>query len=484
MRCVVSTLPPSDSFEAAAVSASAGTMSEEVGQACVTALAERDGKTRQEVVDFLTDELRVSGAVGVKGSNCNLAMATASPVAIYFESLSKWFRFAGPLWQLAASAGAILVGTACAMDGPAIWRALFTILAALTAAGVTHHEAAVWELTPNFISDLVLMSQVAAATALAVHVGFEGSQVLLGVLLGLIGAYGVGDWARDLEQSAPGLCLLWYEVGAVAGFLLYTIWRKAVLSTLAPLVGCLLATTGIAAIVTRLIHVVVSRHDALESRVSILPAPGLPWMEVVTTLLGHAGSQAVPVHFAGAMVAALVHGCFNARAVTISVLLLGIVVSAVSSLTGFVCDAWPTRYEEAGVVCPMWLKSVERWEWPIFGSLVWAILTGVAAWRQLGMLEDWEKDNFWRSDVAPAYFSVDDHRPAIQNDMFATKPPDRYPGHVGGPEHQYPQANRQGLQPHQQTGNQYVDSMLGSLEEWWSRVNSHPTPRQPTQHPP
>lgn len=48
---------------------------------------------------------------------------------------------------------------------------------------------------------------------MAIHLGFEGSQVLLGSCCGFFGAMGTA-WAL---KEAPQLAMLWYTAGAVLG---------------------------------------------------------------------------------------------------------------------------------------------------------------------------------------------------------------------------------------------------------------------------
>merc|ERR1719379_2007808 len=95
------------------------------------------------------------------------------------------------------------------------------------------------------------MAHVAAAVSLVVHVGFEGFQVLFGGLLGLLGAYTFSPELKSLDESLPGVALLWYQCGAVAGCLVYTVWRKPVLALLAPLLGGLLVASGSAVLLGR-----------------------------------------------------------------------------------------------------------------------------------------------------------------------------------------------------------------------------------------
>lgn len=465
--------PPSVEKEAEEVEESAGTVSEQVGEACVTALAEREGKTREEIIQFITGELELS-LTGVGDNNCDIALATASPIAIYFNSLSKWLKDAGHFWQFTICLGACFTGVAVALDGPKIWRVLFTFLAACGAAGVTHHEANLWQLAPNLISDIVLMGQAFFAAGLAVHVGFEGSQVLFGVLLGLVGAYGIGDWARDLEPNAPGLCLLWYEVGAVLGFLLYTLWRKAVLSTLAPMLGSFLVTTGSITLLSRGVHMALGSDSHEESKVPIFPAPGAPWVEAATSLLGNAGSQALTVHCACALFATFMHGSFESRPLTVGVLVLSILVAAISAV-GDGCQAWPAGIEANGVACPAWLKSVKHPAWPVFGSVLWATGTGLAAWLQLGRLEEWEEDNFWRSEFnkyAVMHPSELHGSTPRSHEPFMTQLPHGYSGVQYGNAGAAPPVT-----PHEDVGP--FNGLVDSLERWWADVNTHPRDRHP-----
>jgi len=269
-------------------------------------------------------------------------------------------------------------------------------------------------LAPSVAAELVLMAQAASAVMLAVHIGFEGSQVLFGVLLGLVGAFGFGDWARVLDVAAPGFALLWYVTGAAAGFFLYTLLRPSVLAVLSPLLGGGFFVASSGALLSRLYRLIAGQLDFLPSQAPLLPEPHEPLSEVVGALLGSAGVGAVPWHCGCAAIAALLHGCTQIRALAIGALLGSIMLVFASSIS--------CRLGATVMGCPTSSEPAEEWQWMAFGSFLWTSLTAAAAWRQLGMLADWEAESFWRGLLTVRVSEREDSgSPALQ-DGYACYP--------------------------------------------------------------
>merc|ERR1711972_789526 len=136
-----------------------------------------------------------------------------------------------------------------------------------------------------------------------------------------------------------------------------------------------------------------------------LPEPDISWASVANALLGKVGISALPVHCGCAVVAALVHGYWNCRCAAVGCLVGSTVAFALSASTGLGCSLLPLHATELD--CPELLEPVRDWYWPLCGGILWAALTGAAAWRQLGFLHDWESsDNFWRNSLSVTYAEV------------------------------------------------------------------------------
>jgi len=300
-----------------------------------------------------------------------------SPLAIYIHHLGSWLHEASN--QVAVALGAVLVGASCVWDGPTIWHTLFVSLFALTAAGITCYEAHAHSLGPNLPSLALLMVQAAAAAGLAAHVGFEGFQVLFGAGVGFACAYGSpGDWARRLDDSYPGVALLWYQTGAFLGFLVYTVYRKPALAMLAPLLGGLLLVSGLGSLVGRLVPMVW------------LPPARAPWLHATEALLGEAGAGVLAVHSGLALLGAVVYGYSQRRWAAVACPVGSIGVAALVASTGLGCKALPSAVE-----CPPWLEPLEHWQWTACGCGLWALLAALSSWYQIGKLGCWRPQGLW-----------------------------------------------------------------------------------------
>lgn len=257
------------------------------------------------------------------------------------------------------SIAVLLLGLVCAWDGPLFYSALFTIIAAVIAASLADYEVQASELTVDSASQAVVLIQVGAATALATHFGFDGSQVLFGVVIGLCGVYGCG-WAPSTDQALQGFGLFFYSNGAILGCLIFTVWRHLFLKTLTPLVGGFLVATGLGALLSR------AYMAAAGVQLAILPLSHLDWASSADFLLGTRGHGGMLGASICALVALLfmIFGGRRKRVLAVSILLVCILVNAV---TGAI---------EAN-------SAAESWQWPIFGCFLWAGVTAASAWRQL-----------------------------------------------------------------------------------------------------
>lgn len=306
----------------------------------------------------------------------NLTHKADSPASWYAFGMAAWLRRAP--YQALISLIAAMVGALCSWNGPAIWHVLFTVGTALCAAGAINYEAKVAGVASNAFSEGLVIIQAAACAAMAVHFGFEGFQVLFGVVIGLAGAYGLGGWARVLDFHVPGFALLWYSVGAATGLLLYTVWRRPVLSLVSPLLGGFLMSSGSGVFLRHVYFLLAKLDDGNEAPgVEWLPPLKAGWADAAGMLMGHAGLAAVALQAACALCGVVLHALTGNRLLAIACLCGGIGAVGFVSATGFGCN-----YSPFG--CPDWLIPEQETRWLVTGCSTWALISAAAAWRQLG----------------------------------------------------------------------------------------------------
>jgi len=205
------------------------------------------------------------------------------------------------------------------------------------------------------------MCQASFATGVAVQVGFDGFQVLLGTTVGFLGCHGCGSWARSFDEHIPGIALLWYSIGAVLGALVFTVWQKPVLVMLGPLLGGFLMTTGLVCMAC------VVAHAAKVAEPTLLPALDEPWVHIARDLLYLMGQAALAAHAVCAVAATVVYRATAAddrRFPAVCCLVACIIVTAA-------------------------VAAIESNWWMVCASIVWAALSGLSSYRQLGFLQGW-----------------------------------------------------------------------------------------------
>mmetsp|Transcript_136842 Transcript_136842/g.266170 ORF Transcript_136842/g.266170 Transcript_136842/m.266170 type:complete len:772 (+) Transcript_136842:48-2363(+) len=266
------------------------------------------------------------------------------------------------------SCTAIMLGLASAWDGPLFYRTIFTIVFVILVASMADFEVKAIDFTSDIVSRGVVLAQVSTAAAIAVQTGFEGSQVVFGILVGLLGAWGSSSWTEDLEDHMHGIRLLVYSQGAILGCLVFTAWRPLFLKTLAPLVGGFLVASGLGALFGRGLTALTG------SSLLILPPPSMDWATGADCLLGTRGKGCLLWGFACGLVALIFMGFGGARRriLAISTLLAYIIANAVFGAA--------LRADALGAPRA----------WPFFGCLLWAFSTAASAWRQLSITDEAE----------------------------------------------------------------------------------------------
>jgi len=201
-----------------------------------------------------------------------------------------------------------------------------------------------------------------------VNTGFDGSQLVFGILVGLLGAWGSSTWMDELEEAMHGIKLLVYSQGATLGCLVFTVWRPLFLKTLSPLVGGFLVASGLGAMLSRGLMAATGRSSL------ILPPSSMDWATGADCLLGTRGRGCLLGAFGCGLVALIFMGFGGARRklLAISTLLAYIIVNAIFGAA--------LRADAVGA----------SRAWPFFGALLWALGTAASAWRQLSITNEAE----------------------------------------------------------------------------------------------
>merc|ERR1711948_189226 len=78
---------------------------------------------------------------------------------------------------------------------------------------------------------------------------------------------------------------------------------------------------------------------------------------------------------------------------------------------------------QTDLTCPSWVARTDGWQWRMFGCTLWAIITGLSAWRQLGLLQNWGAHSFWKNyfDKATSRFGYTEI-PGIDPDRLPLYP--------------------------------------------------------------
>ena len=295
-----------------------------------------------------------------------------SPLRTYMQNFGTWLRESP--YQTAIALGALACGCVCAWDGPRLWENLVIAGFSLGAAWLAHFETDRNHLAPNLQSGLALMLAAGVIAGLAVHSGFEGTQVVIGAAAGFAAAAycGVGVGAEAIDKSLPGISLTWCCAGSSFGAWVLVTWRRPLLACLAPLLGSFLVVSGVGSL--------ISFFD-----IDALPQQGAPWSVEASILLGPLGTQALTWHCLCVLLAASAQNC-GRRALAVTVMIAYVVLVALGALiVGIECKDTPS--EADGRDCPEHLAIVGRWQWQLCGCTAWAALAAFTGWRQLGALQ-------------------------------------------------------------------------------------------------
>lgn len=260
-----------------------------------------------------------------------------------------------------------------------MWEYLFPLLVGLFCAGFVFYEEV---LLQSFAGEDtraqgVVVLQVCVTLALATYSGFDGTQLLVGAALGLLGSWVTSSCLAHVEQQHPGAIMIWCCFGSFLGALmLIHEGRGFYLATLLPLLGSYLVVVGLGTAASSMdVGGVLPEHTS--------------FVQVAQLLLGNSGAYGVScVGFLGAAGALrhrlagfqpeLERSQVDKQAAAFGA--VGIIGMMLATTTGFGCQLVNR--------CPAWLVPVDEKAWPLVGGLAWALLAFLGALAQLANASD------------------------------------------------------------------------------------------------
>lgn len=317
---------------------------------------------------------RGSPVVTGEASPCN-ALATLaqgmqgkrSPIMEYTSSFDHWLRTSEQ--QVFIALAAIMLGLICACVGQMMWRALFTVVMALVGAAIVYYEAEALPLAASTSAHRMIATEAFFFIGFAVHVGFEGSQVLAGAVLGFWGAYAIPFVPASLDNLSPELALMWYVGASLLGCLIFALLRRWVLAAVSPLLGGLLVSSAFGLLVGRGI-------DRFAPRVATqwFPAADEPWINAMTNLLGNAPAPCFVLQCGFSILGTLAFHKLQRKLPALALAMLGIIMSMSFGAWSMGC--------QLSMGCP----SGTPWRWLLVGSFLWLIIVLSSMSHQLGVL--------------------------------------------------------------------------------------------------
>lgn len=259
---------------------------------------------------------------------------------------------AGAVPQMVQASAGALAGAAL-LAGPKFWRAILSVSIAAFSAGFASYA-----LAPKLAVEFAAAVQMGLTAGAAAFLGFAGLQVLLGSLLGGLGAHVLAAPVQLLEDRLLGAVPLWYCFGAAVGAWLLSRRAHLVLSCLLPLLGGFLLAAGLGSLAVQLGIPLCSGGPFLDHARALLGGGG-GWTLVCQGLLAMAGAPLRP----------------PAAAVPSAVAVL---LGAVASASGLGC--WLAH-------CPWWLQPSSEPLLPLLCGLLWALSTAAATALHLSVAD-------------------------------------------------------------------------------------------------
>lgn len=285
-----------------------------------------------------------------------------SPVMVFITDVDTWLKDpASP--QIIVGLISLVLGLFFCCCGEWLWQYLFSALVgAFGACFVLYQDATVKEIAPGDVGHYWLAVQTGITLSLAVNIGFEGTQVIVGTLLGL--AYAMITAFVVSSANTEYAFFFWCCAGAALGALSFTVARSPILATVTPFCGGLLISSGAVTVLARI------------GIIGFL-SPDLVWLDSLTGLFGNGGAG----NFAGQVLLMLLGAAaFRAKfepKFGVLPIVVGCVISALAAWTGFGCSLYG---------CPSWLAPVKDWQWPVLGNIVCLACAAMGASVQLNTL--------------------------------------------------------------------------------------------------
>jgi hypothetical protein len=241
-------------------------------------------------------------------------------------------------------------------------------------------DIAFFHLTKSPSEQLILIAEAGVAIALALNIGFEGSQALLGVVLGVWASYKLHAFSADLHVQSP--LFFWYSGGGMLGMCLVLCCRRPVLAVLSPLLGGLLIASGGGSLISRGLADYAAKQNPVPSWLTeianFFPAHDEAWISGCRSLFGENDPFLnIAVQCGWGLIGIVVHKfCKNRRGPAVGIVVLGIVGSAAWGAISLGCKVLPPG-------CP----AKTPWKWLLSGSILWLLVAALSLLRHLIILE-------------------------------------------------------------------------------------------------
>lgn len=296
-----------------------------------------------------------------------MASGRRSPILEYTSSFGYWLRTSEHQVLIATLAMVLGLFTSCL--GQIMWQGLFTVIMAFLGAAVVYYETEALSLASSTLAHKTIVFEAALFIGFAVHVGFEGSQVLAGAVLGFWGAYATPFIAQTMEEHFAGLALFFYIGASVTGCLIFALLRRWVLAAVSPLLGGLLVSSASGLLVGRFVSTIAPGVSK-----EFFPASDMAWIDAMSTLLGNAPAPCFFLQCGFSLFGTFVYHKLQRKTPALALAGVGILMSMVFGTSSLGCGL------------PMSCPSDAPWRWLLVGSLMWLIIVVYSMSHQLGVL--------------------------------------------------------------------------------------------------
>lgn len=231
---------------------------------------------------------------------------------------------------------------------------------------VLYEDETLPQLAPGLAGDAMLATQVGVTLFLAVYLGFEGSQVILGSFIGLATAYSTEEFLASEEKLMPFFFFAWSCFCAAMGVVIFHgSCRQSILAALSALIGG---------------WFVVSGAGTMAAQSGVLPilSKDIGWFDSANALFGNAGVGHLAIQGALAILTSIIYVCTKKGPLAAAPMGLGLGIGAIATATGLGCNLVHS--------CPPWLIPAQQSAWPFLGGLAWMAISVGGAILQLSNL--------------------------------------------------------------------------------------------------